>query len=521
MTRALAATPRFHYAPERGRFGDPKPFYWDGQYHVFFQNSPAADEGADERAIFAGMRWGHVVSDDLLCWERLPDALTPTPGTPDAHGCWTGSVLRANDAFHIFYTGVGDDGGVRQTVCHATSDDLVTWRKDPANPLVEPQRPFSTVPASAWRDPQVVPAPDGGWEMLLTADLPGAPEALRGCVARLKSPDLSVWDVVGLEHHPKSVHRCECPDTFPLGDRHVLLYSDFGVQVRMSDDPRGPWERPDVPQIDDFRYYAAKTTADETGRRTMFGFLFGRAAEEGFPTDSSPWEWGGAMALPREIGVSNGHFSVRPAQELDALRAEPLSVAAISPLEIGSWEMGSARGSTLEESGAREARMGAPTATEIVGRRQSSEDELSLRLMGEHPLQFELVLSLDLGPEDAAGLLLGCDPDLTRGYRLDVDRAARRISLERMLPHQNPSSKVLQQLALPRDLPEPLPMRLFLDANILEVFVADRLCFSGRLYGMADASNWWGLVTPSAQMRVAGLRAWRLAVPNKRVPLIR
>lgn len=501
MTEALAPTPRFHYAPERGRFGDPKPFYWDGRYHVFFQNSPAADEGADERAIFAGMRWGHVVSDDLLCWERLPDALTPTPGAPDARGCWTGSVLRANDAFHIFYTGVGGDGGERQTVCHATSDDLVTWRKDPANPLVVPQPPFATLPASAWRDPQVVPAPDGGWELLLTADLPGAPDALRGCVARLRSPDLSTWEVVGLEHHPKSVHRCECPDTFPLGAGHVLLYSDFGVQVRLSDDPRGPWERPDVPQIDDFRYYAAKTTADRAGRRTMFGFLFGRAAEEGFPTDSSPWEWGGAMALPREVGMSNGRFTVRPVQELDGLRAEPLSVAGSSPLEIGSWEVG--------------------TATTIVGRRRRSEDELSLRLMGEHPLQFELALRLDLGPEDAAGLLLGCDPDLTRGYRLDVDRAARRISLERMLPHQNPSSKVLQQLAIPRELPEPLPVRLFLDANILEVFVADRLCFSGRLYGIADEPNWWGFVTPSAEMRVTALRAWRLAQPDGRVPRIR
>ena len=30
-------------------------------------------------------------------------------------------------------------------------------------------------------------------------------------------------------------------------------------------------------------------------------------------------------------------------------------------------------------------------------------------------------MDLALGPEDAAGVLLGCDSDLSRGYRLDVD----------------------------------------------------------------------------------------------------
>jgi beta-fructofuranosidase len=41
--------------------------------------------------------WDHVVSRDLVHWERLPYALTPTPGTPDADGCFTGSIQVSNN----------------------------------------------------------------------------------------------------------------------------------------------------------------------------------------------------------------------------------------------------------------------------------------------------------------------------------------------------------------------------------------------------------------------------------------
>lgn len=489
----MPVRPGFHFTPARGRFGDPKPFVWEGRHHVFFQNSPAS---TDDAAMFAGMRWAHIVSDDLIHWTQLDDALRPDPAGPDAHGCWTGSVIRANGAFHIFYTGVREPGGRHQTVCHATSDDLVTWRKDPRNPLVVAQPPFATEPTSAWRDPQVVASPDGGWEMLLTADLPDAPEALRGCVARLASDDLDTWRVVGLEHHPKTVHRCECPDTFRLGDFYVLLYSDFGVQVRTSRSRAGGWQRPGVARFDDFRYYAAKTALDASGRRLMHAFLFGRATEDGVPTDSSPWEWGGSMALPRELhpGPDRTIF-VRPARELEALRDRALPSVEPPRLQIGSWETRRPR----DRAG----------SIEVRARRAHAADEQSLRLMGRHPLQLELSLDLDLPDAGGVGILLGCDPQLSRGYRLDVDRAGRQISLSRLLPQQNPASTQLQQLGLP-PLPERVSLRLFLDGSILEAFVADRLSFSARLYGLEDTENWWGLVTSLERLVVHDLRAWSL-----------
>jgi hypothetical protein len=39
-----------------------------------------------------GLCWDHVVSDDLVHWKNLPPAVVPTPGGPDADGCFSGEA---------------------------------------------------------------------------------------------------------------------------------------------------------------------------------------------------------------------------------------------------------------------------------------------------------------------------------------------------------------------------------------------------------------------------------------------
>ena len=111
---------------------DPNGFiHHRGVYHLFYQYNPAGGYHAD-------IQWGHARSIDLVHWEDRPIALTPTPdgrnGLPsvDAGGCWSGSAVDANGMPLIFYSSV-----YPQTVSLATgSDDLDTWTKHPANPLI-------------------------------------------------------------------------------------------------------------------------------------------------------------------------------------------------------------------------------------------------------------------------------------------------------------------------------------------------------------------------------------------------
>lgn len=54
-----------------------------------------------------GIVWGHVVSSDLVHWERLPLALEPSFGGLDADGCFSGcAVVDTDGTPTILYTGV-------------------------------------------------------------------------------------------------------------------------------------------------------------------------------------------------------------------------------------------------------------------------------------------------------------------------------------------------------------------------------------------------------------------------------
>src|ERR1700721_1299328 len=91
LCRKLAADPmrpQFHLLPARNWMNDPNgPIYFNGRYHMFFQYNPFA-------AVWGDMSWNHAVSSDMLHWSHLPLALTPTPDSPDAYGCFSGSAIQ-------------------------------------------------------------------------------------------------------------------------------------------------------------------------------------------------------------------------------------------------------------------------------------------------------------------------------------------------------------------------------------------------------------------------------------------
>ena len=84
---AIRCGPQFHLLPHANWMNDPNgPIYWNGQYHMFYQYNP-------DGAYWGNMHWGHAVSPDMVHWRHLPVALAPTPGSPDADGCFTGTAV--------------------------------------------------------------------------------------------------------------------------------------------------------------------------------------------------------------------------------------------------------------------------------------------------------------------------------------------------------------------------------------------------------------------------------------------
>ena len=63
------------------------PIWYGDLYHLFYQYNPSA-------SVWGDMHWGHAISNDLVHWEHLPIAMSPTPGWYDENGVFTGSIIK-------------------------------------------------------------------------------------------------------------------------------------------------------------------------------------------------------------------------------------------------------------------------------------------------------------------------------------------------------------------------------------------------------------------------------------------
>lgn len=304
--------PAYHFLPPKNWMNDPKPFFWNGEYHVFFQYNP-------HEPVARLIHWGHAVSRDLVHWEMLPIALAPTPGGPDKDGCWTGCCVEKDGLFHILYTGVHP-----QVQCLATSDDLITWEKYPGNPVIS-TRPEGF--GDCWRDPCAWREGDR-WLMLLGSEI----KDVGGAALLYRSSDLIRWEYL----HPlcvgdKDVFMFECPDFFPLGDRHVLLASCGATHWHTGRYNEHKFTMGTHGIVDGGNFYAAKTLLDDKGRRILFGWITeGRSQEEQVAAG-----WSGVLSLPRVVSIlPDGTLGFSPAPELSALRGRRLDKAEGDALEI-------------------------------------------------------------------------------------------------------------------------------------------------------------------------------------------
>lgn len=260
----------------------------DGRIHAFFLTAPKSLGDPDLRHWNA--RIGHAVTDDLHRWELLPDALGPGPvGAWDDQATWTGSVLRHDGRWHLFYTGISTvEDGLVQRIGVAHSDDLATWERSAASPvLTADARWYERLDLDVWmeetwRDPWVFPDPGGaGFHMYLTARVGhGEPDG-RGVIGHAWSPDLRTWEARPPLTEGGDFGHLEVPQLVELHGRHYLVFSVYdwahsarrrqrspavcGTHYLIGDGPLGPFRSPG----DDFLsgspegpFYAGKLVED-------------------------------------------------------------------------------------------------------------------------------------------------------------------------------------------------------------------------------------------------------------------
>jgi len=408
-----------HFRPAVGALADTIPFFWRGEYHIFYL-----------RGGIGKVPWEHIVSTDLMHWKELATALLPDgpPDGPDGMNMFTGSVMEHNGTFHIFYTGDNSrNTNGAEFICHATSPDLITWTKHPRQAF---RADGVTYRNSDFRDPYVFwNEADKAFWMIICAREAKTGKPVQG-VAR--STDLVSWKQVAPLNYdpPLGQGTPECPDLFRIGETWYVLHSPSAgtTDMRYAANIRGPYYSPPTPTIDTPILYAAKRTFD--GKRHI---LTGWIRDLTGARDGGGWCWGGDQCVPREVYAgARGQLLFRPVPE--ALAAFPV-VATDS--------------SQLPSSTAPESSLSVPDNYLLECRVQlskTSEFTLSMREQAERGSGYRLIL---------------------RPAKNEAEIAGRKFSYPRRVD---------------LDYSRPLTIRAFVQGSIIECFIDDAYAFSCRAY---------------------------------------
>lgn len=430
-------------------FGDPIPYYWDGTYHLFYLKDRMHHALPGGRHI-----WGHFASSDLVHWREYPVAIPLGPeGAVDSASCGTGAVIEKDGVFHLYYLGryITSHGETRETMCHATSSDLVTWRKNPLNPVSRPDPQNYLV--TDWRDgfPFWNKEAKEYW-MLVTAKMKNAPPSRRGCIALLASDDLVTWELREPFWAPQLEWDHECPDLFYWNEWWYLVYSTASATFyRRARSLEGPWLSDPIDTFDGSLFYAAKSAGDEN-RRMLFGWIPTREGDR----DSGRPQWGGHGTFRELIQDENGELWAKCPPERMAMAGKQIPLTFVP--KLGQWEVSPKRCACTFGDG-----------FSYVWVRDFPQNALiRFRFAPQHVTR-------------RFGVFLRSDDDISNCYELAIEPLQSRFSLTPVTGGRREEHSAWRPLSI-QEKTQPIDVIMFLYDSIIEVFVNDQTALVARYY---------------------------------------
>jgi beta-fructofuranosidase len=449
--------PRYHFLPPANWMNDPNGLVqWQGEYHLFYQHNPDA-------AVWGPMYWGHAVSHDLIHWEDLPIALSPTPGGPDADGCWSGVVVNDNGTPTMIYSGNVDG---RQRPCLAVShDNLRTWEKSPDALFDWPEG----LDLLAFRD-HCVWRSGGDWYQVIGVGV----RDQGGAVLLYRSPELrGPWEYLGPISEGSSDETgtiWECPDLIPLEGRHVLVISPIPLRraIYLSGTFDGRTLEADLTGEVDAggHYYAPLSFSDQQGRRIMIGWVWEGRTEEAQVTAG----WAGVMSLPRVLSVSpDGRLLAHPVPEVEQLRGRRQSFAA--------RDLPAGQVAALDDAAGS---------------------------------SYELDIAIEVGTAAEVALVVRRTPDGAEESRIVYDAGRGRLEIDRARASLDPGAHT-ERYGVDWTPPTPgmLHLRVFVDRSVLEVY-ADGTCLTSRVYPLRADSLGVAVSASGGDARLVQADLWEM-----------
>ena len=208
--------PQYHAIPPAVWMNEPhSPFYYKGRYHVFYQHNPCGP-------YWSQIRWGHIVSDDMIHWEYVKDAVAPTAGIcPE--GVWTGGAVIGPDGTPWLAITAGTNtstwSGQNIAFAHAADPDdpnLTDWVVEDKLVITHPNDD-SQGRREQFRDPFVW-YDDGTYYMMVSTSTPHG----GGSANIYISKDMREWEYKGYVFEcdygavPEQGRNWECVVMFPI-----------------------------------------------------------------------------------------------------------------------------------------------------------------------------------------------------------------------------------------------------------------------------------------------------------------
>lgn len=282
--------------------GDPMPYYENGVYYIYYLK-----DGGDS---FNHSIYLATTTDFLTYIEYADPVLEASRSGGQDSWTGTGSVVKVEDTYYMFYTGHNSSGAMeyKEKVMVAVSYDLISFEKI-TDWEITPDQTLGQ--KNDFRDPQAYYDPDTGIiSLTITASQNNTARIIKYSV----SADLQsvTYDGIIFTNPVGKFWNLECTDTFQVGDRWYVTYSaqDDTLWYASSENRYGPYGEPK--RLEGKLFYAAKHVEDGTNSY-MVGWA--RRAESASSTQDVA-AWGGNLVVQKIVQQENGELVLAPVDGL-------------------------------------------------------------------------------------------------------------------------------------------------------------------------------------------------------------
>jgi beta-fructofuranosidase len=301
------------------------------------------------------------------------------------------------------------------------------------------------------------------------------------------SPDIKHWTYL----HPLAVAKpdpsaqdpsrpfgamWECPDFFILDGKPVLLVAR-GNSYLTGTYSGHVFQQGLGGQIDyGSAAYAQKTMQDDKGRRIWWAWIH----EKRSTGAQIAAGWAGVMSLPKLLSLRiDGSLGVEPVPELEVLRK--------GHMKIPSQKI------------------------------EPNDPMLLKQIAGDC---IEIVAEIDLGDSRQAGLRVRSTDDGSEQTLVGYDRDSQTIFSDTTHSSTDPetatsspffANRGVQSGSLKLDKTEPLRLRIYIDASVIETFANGRASITDRAYPTSHESLGVGLFSKGGTAHLRQMTVWELA----------